>query len=33
MLADYPTIPAGYDGWWTFQPAPLVQCPAPEEQP
>jgi len=19
MLADYPTIPDGYDGWWTFQ--------------
>lgn len=18
MLADYPTIPAGYDGWWTY---------------
>ncbi|MFM9589844.1 hypothetical protein ACKI1J_15025 [Streptomyces scabiei] len=21
MLADYPTIPDGYDGWWTFQAA------------
>jgi len=21
MLANYPAIPAGYDGWWTFQPA------------
>ncbi|MCY0959942.1 hypothetical protein [Streptomyces sp. H27-H5] len=21
MLADYPNIPEGYDGWWTFQPA------------
>lgn len=21
MLANYPTIPAGHDGWWTFQPA------------
>ncbi|MDX3034170.1 hypothetical protein [Streptomyces scabiei] len=21
MLANYPTIPDGYDGWWTFQPA------------
>ena len=20
MLADYPTIPDGYDGWYTFQP-------------
>lgn len=20
MLADYPIIPASYDGWWTFQP-------------
>ena len=19
MLANYPAIPAGYDGWWTFQ--------------
>lgn len=18
MLADYPTVPAGYDGWWTY---------------
>ncbi|MFM9780431.1 hypothetical protein [Streptomyces scabiei] len=22
MLAEYPKIPAGYDGWWTFQAAP-----------
>ncbi|MFE9844734.1 hypothetical protein [Streptomyces goshikiensis] len=21
MLANYPNIPDGYDGWWTFQPA------------
>ncbi|MGW0904965.1 hypothetical protein [Streptomyces sp. NPDC002853] len=21
MLANYPAIPDGYDGWWTFQPA------------
>lgn len=21
MLADVPTIPDGFDGWWTFQPA------------
>lgn len=21
MLANYPAIPHGYDGWWTFQPA------------
>lgn len=21
MLANYPVIPDGYDGWWTFQPA------------
>ncbi|MDX2528014.1 hypothetical protein [Streptomyces europaeiscabiei] len=21
MLANYPEIPPGYDGWWTFQPA------------
>lgn len=21
MIVNYPTIPAGYDGWWTFQPA------------
>jgi hypothetical protein len=21
MLASYPAIPAGFDGWWTFQPA------------
>jgi len=21
MLASYPAIPDGYDGWWTFQPA------------
>lgn len=21
MLANYPAIPKGYDGWWTFQPA------------
>lgn len=21
MLANYPVIPEGYDGWWTFQPA------------
>ncbi|MET8766352.1 hypothetical protein [Streptomyces sp. NPDC004658] len=21
MLANYPAIPPGYDGWWTFQPA------------
>ncbi|MFH8804090.1 hypothetical protein ACH4F6_31630 [Streptomyces sp. NPDC017936] len=20
MLANYPAIPDGYDGWWTFQP-------------
>lgn len=20
MLANYPAIPGGYDGWWTFQP-------------
>lgn len=22
MLAHYPALPAGYDGWWTFQPRP-----------
>jgi hypothetical protein len=22
MLANFPAVPAGYDGWWTFQPAP-----------
>jgi hypothetical protein len=32
MLANYPTMPDGYDGWWTFHPAPPVQCPAAEEQ-
>lgn len=21
MLANYPAIPPGYDGWWTFRPA------------
>lgn len=21
MLANYPALPDGYDGWWTFQPA------------
>lgn len=21
MLANYPTTPPGYDGWWTYQPA------------
>ncbi|MDP5310440.1 hypothetical protein [Streptomyces poriferorum] len=21
MLADYPVIPAGFDGWWTYQAA------------
>lgn len=21
MLANYPAIPDGFDGWWTFQPA------------
>ncbi|MCY0960829.1 hypothetical protein [Streptomyces sp. H27-H5] len=21
MLAAYPDVPPGYDGWWTFQPA------------
>lgn len=21
MLANYPNIPVGHDGWWTFQPA------------
>jgi hypothetical protein len=21
MLANYPAVPDGYDGWWTFQPA------------
>lgn len=21
MLANYPAVPKGFDGWWTFQPA------------
>ncbi|MEO3976947.1 hypothetical protein [Streptomyces sp. CAU 1734] len=27
MLANYPSLPVGYDGWWTFQTRPTEAAP------